>query len=423
MPCNIVVGAQWGDEGKAKIVDYLTKDADYVVRYQGGANAGHTVVKDDKKYVFHLIPSGILYPDKTCVIGNGVVLDPFELVKEIKKMSRLGHEIKGRLVISEACHLIMPWHNVIDKAREAKSKSKKIGTTGRGIGPCYTDKAARIGIRFIDLFEKNVKTKISDIVKEKNFIIKKYYGGKKLSAKKIYSDYMEIGEEIKEYMGDVSSLLNAALKENQNVLMEGAQGTGLDIELGTYPYVTSSHPTAGGACIGAGIGPSKVNNVYGIMKAYITRVGEGPFPTELTGDDGEYLREQGGEYGATTGRPRRCGWFDAVFGKYSVMVNGFTDLVITKLDILTGLDEIPVCIGYKINGKKTNAFPRSLTDLEKAEPVYKKMKGWKEDVSGITNFNELPQTAKDYLKFISDELETKISIVSVGQDRNATIKV
>ncbi len=423
MPCNIVVGAQWGDEGKAKIVDYLTKNADYVVRYQGGANAGHTVVKDGKKYVFHLIPSGILYPDKTCVIGNGVVLDPFELVKEIKKMSRLGHDIKGRLFISEACHLIMPWHNVIDKAREAKSKKKKIGTTGRGIGPCYSDKAARTGIRFIDLFEKNVKTKISDIAKEKNFLIKKYYGGKKLSAKQIYSDYIEIGNELKQYISDVSFLLNDALKSKKHVLMEGAQGTGLDIELGTYPYVTSSHPTAGGACIGAGLGPTKINKVYGIMKAYITRVGEGPFPTELKGDKGEYLREQGGEYGATTGRPRRCGWFDVVFGKYSAMVNGFTDLVITKLDILTGLDEIPVCVGYKVNGEVIKSFPRSLLELEKVKPEYKMMKGWKEDISGITDFNKLPQNAKTYLKFIEDQLETKISIVSVGQDRKATIEV
>lgn len=421
MPCNIVVGAQWGDEGKAKIVDYLTEKADYVVRYQGGANAGHTVVKDGKKYVFHLIPSGILYPDKTCVIGNGVVLDPFELVKEIKKLKRLGHDVDNRLMISEACHLIMPYHNILDKASEAKSKNKKIGTTGRGIGPCYTDKAARTGIRFIDLFEKGIKNRIADIVKEKNFLIKKYYGGKKLSAKQIYTDYMEIAESIKKYIGDVSTTLNNAIKHNKTVLMEGAQGTGLDVELGTYPYVTSSHPTAGGACIGAGVSPAKIDKIYGIMKAYITRVGEGPFPTELFDENGEFLRDEGGEYGATTGRPRRCGWFDMVFAKYSSMVNGFTDLVITKMDILSRLEEIPVCISYKIKGKKVTEFPRSIKELEKIEPEYKIMKGWKTDISGITDYNELPQAAKDYLKFIQDELETKISIVSVGQERKATI--
>lgn len=423
MPCNVVVGGQWGDEGKAKIVDFMTVDVDYVVRYQGGANAGHTVVKDGKKYVFHQIPSGMLYKEKKCVIGNGVVLDPNALMNEITKLKRLGHDIDDRLIISESCHLIMPYHKIMDKARESKNKSKKIGTTGRGIGPCYSDKASRIGIRLLDVFENNFKNKLSANIDEKNFIIKKYYGCKKLNINKIYDEYLEVCDKIQKFIGNVPLILNNALKNNKEVLMEGAQGTGLDVEHGTYPYVTSSYPTAAGACIGSGIGPKKIDKIYGIMKAYLTRVGEGPFPTELKCDMGQFLRDKGGEYGATTGRPRRCGWFDMVFAKYAVMINGFTDLVLTKLDILDEMDEIKVCTAYRIDGKEIDYFPKSVTELEKIEPVYKTFKGWKKDISKIRDFNNLPNEAKNYLKYIEKSLNTKISILSVGQDRNDTIKI
>ena len=400
MPCSVVVGGQWGDEGKAKVVDYLTAQADYVVRYQGGANAGHTVVKDGKKFVFHLIPSGILYPDKVCVIGNGVVLDPFALLGEISKLERMEFDVTDRLIISEAVHLIMPYHQVIDKAREAMNKEKKIGTTGRGIGPCYMDKAARVGIRLIDLFEGSFKTKLRDNIKEKNFLIKKYYGAKKLDVNQVYDEYMGIAEQMKKFVGDVAVLLNNALNEKKHVLMEGAQGTGLDVEFGTYPFVTSSYPTAGGACVGTGVGPSRIDSVIGIMKAYITRVGEGPFPTELDDEMGEFLREKGGEFGATTGRPRRCGWFDGVFARYSAMINSFTELVVTKLDILDDLDEIKVCTGYKLDDREISHFPKSLSELQRVKPVYTTVKGWKTDISSVKSYKELPAAAKDYLKFL-----------------------
>lgn len=423
MPCSVVVGGQWGDEGKAKVVDYLTAQADYVVRYQGGANAGHTVVKDGKKFVFHLIPSGILYPDKVCVIGNGVVLDPFALLGEISKLERMEFDVTDRLIISEAVHLIMPYHQVIDKAREAMNKEKKIGTTGRGIGPCYMDKAARVGIRLIDLFEGSFKTKLRDNIKEKNFLIKKYYGAKKLDVNQVYDEYMGIAEQMKKFVGDVAVLLNNALNEKKHVLMEGAQGTGLDVEFGTYPFVTSSYPTAGGACVGTGVGPSRIDSVIGIMKAYITRVGEGPFPTELNDEMGEFLREKGGEFGATTGRPRRCGWFDGVFARYSAMINSFTELVVTKLDILDDLDEIKVCTGYKLDDREISHFPKSLSELQRVKPVYTTVKGWKTDISSVKSYKELPAAAKDYLKFLEEIVGTPISVVSVGQDRNATIRI
>ncbi len=423
MPCSVVVGGQWGDEGKAKVVDYLTAQADYVVRYQGGANAGHTVVKDGKKFVFHLIPSGILYPDKVCVIGNGVVLDPFALLGEISKLERMEFDVTDRLIISEAVHLIMPYHQVIDKAREAMNKEKKIGTTGRGIGPCYMDKAARVGIRLIDLFEGSFKTKLRDNIKEKNFLIKKYYGAKKLDVNQVYDEYMGIAEQMKKFVGDVAVLLNNALNEKKHVLMEGAQGTGLDVEFGTYPFVTSSYPTAGGACVGTGVGPSRIDSVIGIMKAYITRVGEGPFPTELDDEMGEFLREKGGEFGATTGRPRRCGWFDGVFARYSAMINSFTELVVTKLDILDDLDEIKVCTGYKLDDREISHFPKSLSELQRVKPVYTTVKGWKTDISSVKSYKELPAAAKDYLKFLEEIVGTPISVVSVGQDRNATIRI
>jgi adenylosuccinate synthase len=423
MPCTVVVGGQWGDEGKAKVVDYISKDADYIVRYQGGANAGHTVVKDGKKYVFHQIPSGMLYPEKTCVIAHGVVLDPIALLNEIKKLERLGSSLDKRLIISDSCHLILPYHKIMDKASEAKNKDKKIGTTGRGIGPCYADKASRVGIRLMDLYESGFKNLLKENIKEKNFLIKKYYKWDKLSVTEIYDEYMEVAENVKKYVCDVPVLLNNAYDEKKSILMEGAQGTGLDIDFGTYPFVTSSYPTSAGACIGTGISPNKIDKIYGIMKAYLTRVGEGPFPTELEDDMGEYLRKTGGEFGATTGRPRRCGWFDGVFGKYSAMINGFDGIVLTKLDVLDDLDEIKICTEYEIDGVKTKEFPKSVAKLNSIKPVYKTLKGWKTKISDVKEYKELPEKAKDYLKFIEDVVGTKVSVLSVGPDRNDTIPI
>ena len=423
MPCTVVVGGQWGDEGKAKVVDYISKDADFIVRYQGGANAGHTVVKDGKKYVFHQIPSGMLYPEKKCVIAHGVVLDPISLLNEIKKLERLGNSLDESLIISDSCHLILPYHKIMDKAREAKNKDKKIGTTGRGIGPCYADKASRVGIRLMDLYEPGFKSLLKENIKEKNFLIKKYYKWDKLSVNDIYNEYMEVAEKIKKYVFDVPVLLNNAYKDKKSILMEGAQGTGLDIDFGTYPFVTSSYPTAAGACIGTGISPNKIDKVYGIMKAYLTRVGEGPFPTELDDDMGEYLRKTGSEFGATTGRPRRCGWFDGVFGRYSAMINGFDGIVLTKMDVLDDIDEIKVCTGYEIDGKLTKDFPKSLSKFESIIPVYETLKGWKTSISDVKDYKELPDKAKDYLKFIEDTVGTKVAVLSVGPDRNDTIPI
>lgn len=419
MPLDILVGAQWGDEGKAKIVDYLSKDMEIIVRYQGGANAGHTVVENGKKFVFHLIPSGILHKNKQCFIGNGVVFDVDEFFKEISTLEAAGIDYKNRIKISSLAHLIMPYHKLIDRLKESKI-AKPIGTTGRGIGPCYTDKANRIGIRITDLFSKNLDEKIKTNLEFYNFLFKNYYGAEPLKADEVIAQYKQYAEKLAPFTADVAYLTNEALDNGKNILAEGAQGVGLDIDFGTYPFVTSSNPIAGGALAGIGLSPLRVNKIYAIAKAYLTRVGEGPFPTELNDETGEYLRKKGGEYGATTGRPRRCGWFDLIFMKYSVMINGFTDIVLTKLDVLDGMDKVKVCTGYNYQGELIEKFPNSIESLTEAEPVYKEFDGW-DSVNGIRKFKDLPKNARKYIEYLESELKVPISIISVGQDREETI--
>jgi adenylosuccinate synthase len=419
MPLNILIGAQWGDEGKAKIVDYLCKDIDIVIRYQGGANAGHTVVLDGKKYVFHLIPSGILHQDKQCCIGNGVVFDPEEFLKEIQMLRDSDISYEGRIKISPLAHVIMPYHRMIDTLRESTRKNR-IGTTGRGIGPCYQDKANRSGIRIIDLLSGHLGEKISSNLEFWNKIFVDYYNAKPLDPKAVIQQYREYGEILAPYVEDTAYLVNNALDEGKNILAEGAQGLGLDIDFGTYPFVTSSNPSAGGAINGIGVSPLRVHKIYGIMKAYTTRVGEGPFPTELHDKMGEWLQAKGNEFGATTGRPRRCGWFDLVFAKYSTMINGFTDIVLTKLDVLDGLEKIQVCVGYEMEGKKIDRFPHSIDTLTRLNPIYREFPGW-DKVSGIHSYEKLPENARKYIEFLEEELKTPINFISTGPERKETI--
>lgn len=423
MSATILVGSQWGDEGKGKIVDILSDRFDIVVRYQGGANAGHTIVIGDQQYILHLIPSGILREGVICVIGNGVVIDPKALLDEIKLIEDHGINIKGRLLISQNAHLIMPYHKLLDSINE--SGSSKIGTTGRGIGPCYIDKYARKGIKIVDLLDrKELESKIRINLEEKNNLLKKLYDHEELDVNAIIEEYTAFDEAIDQYITDVPAYLNRALdQEGKEVLMEGAQGALLDVDHGTYPFVTSSNPTSGGACTGTGIPPTKIDTVIGIVKAYTTRVGLGPFPTELTDETGENLRKWGAEFGATTGRPRRCGWFDAALVRYSRMINGIQRAAITKLDVLSQLDEIKVCVAYEQNGKKINSFPTNAHRLEKVTPVYETLPGWKKDITGINNFNDLPSETKDYLSFMSEQCGFEISIISVGPKRNQTIEL
>ena len=420
MEVTILVGSQWGDEGKGKIVDILSERFEIVVRYQGGANAGHTIKIDDKEFILHLIPSGILRRDVICVIGSGVVIDPQALLDEIKFLEEHNISIKDRLFISQNAHLIMPYHKLLDSISE--KGERKIGTTGRGIGPCYIDKYARKGIKIVDLLNKpHLEKLIRRNIEEKNEILTKVYNETELDVDEIIKDYQEFDKVIDPYVKDVPAYLNAAMNENKNILMEGAQGTLLDVDFGTYPYVTSSNPTSGGGCTGTGIPPTKITSVFGIVKAYTTRVGLGPFPTELLEEDGETLRKAGAEYGATTGRPRRCGWFDAFMMKYSRMINGIERVAITKLDVLSYLDEIKVCTGYKINGKEINSYPTDMARMEKVEPVYETLPGWKKDISDIQNYSDLPENAKNYLSFISEQCGFEISIISVGPKRSQTI--
>lgn len=423
MSATILVGSQWGDEGKGKIVDILSDRFDIVVRYQGGANAGHTIVIDDKQYILHLIPSGILREGVICVIGNGVVIDPKALLDEIKFLEEHGINIKGRLLISQNAHLIMPYHKLLDSINE--SSSSKIGTTGRGIGPCYIDKYARKGIKIVDLLDSDeLERKIRTNLEEKNNLLKKVYDHAELDVNEIIKEYTAFDEAIDQYITDVPAYLNKAIdEEGKEVLMEGAQGALLDVDHGTYPYVTSSNPTSGGACTGTGIPPTKISNVIGIVKAYTTRVGLGPFPTELLDETGENLRKWGAEFGATTGRPRRCGWFDAALVRYSRMINGIQRAAITKLDILSQLDEIKICVAYEQNGKKINTFPTNAHRLEKVTPVYETLPGWKNDISGIRNYSELPAATKDYLSFMSEQCGFEINIISVGPKRDQTIEL
>ncbi len=419
MPTIVVIGSQWGDEGKGKIVDFLTEKCDYVVRFQGGCNAGHTVVVGDEKYVLHLLPSGILHKNKKCIIGNGVVLDPSALLKEIETLRSKGLDIDGNIFISKHCHLIMPYHIAIEEQAE---KSKKIGTTKKGIGPCYTDKIARNGVRMMDLLYPEVlRNKIRANLEIINFLLKNLYGADILNEEDIFSQYVSYGEKLKNYIADSDILINEAIDSGRNVLFEGAQGTLLDIDHGTYPYVTSSNTIAGGACTGAGVSPRKIDKIIGIVKAYTTRVGGGPFPTEIKNSLGEQIRQKGGEYGATTGRPRRCGWLDLVGLKHAVRVNGFTGLVITKLDILDGIEKLKVCVGYKHEDKIIEEFPKELEILENCKPIYEELPGWKESTAGIKDYERLPQNAKKYLQFIEDSLKVKIQIISTGQKRDETI--
>jgi adenylosuccinate synthase len=424
MPVKIIVGAQWGDEGKGKIVDLLSHEADIVVRYQGGANAGHTVVIEGEKYILHLLPSGILHERTTCVIGNGVVIDPIALMQEIELLESKGIRVKGRLLISHRAHLIMPYHKLLDQAKESKDAEHKIGTTGRGIGPAYVDKVNRMGIRIVDLLDREaLKVKLKRNIEEKNQIFKKIYQKKELDVDQIINEYVEFDKRIDPYIKDVSTYLNEAIKQRKQILLEGAQGTLLDIDFGTYPYVTSSNPISGGACSGVGIGPTKIDSVLGVIKAYTTRVGMGPFPTELHDDEKINLRQLGDEFGATTGRPRRCGWFDAVIANFAVLVNGIDSFALTKLDVLDTLDELKICVAYRYDGKLIRSFPGEMRILENCEPVYESFPGWQETTSEVRRYEDLPQNARKYLEAIRELTQTTFSIVSVGSGREQTILI
>ncbi|CAB4552298.1 MAG: adenylosuccinate synthase [Actinobacteria bacterium] len=421
MPAIVLLGAQWGDEGKGKATDILGDRVDYVVRYQGGNNAGHTVVIGDQKYALHLLPSGILSPNVVPVIGNGVVIDPAVLLEEIKGLNERGIDT-SKLVISSNAHLITPYHRTIDKVSERFLGKAKIGTTGRGIGPAYADKISRIGIRVQDLFDDSIlEKKIEGALRDKNQVLTKVFNRKDMQAQEILDEYRGYAEILRPYMADTALLLNDALEEGKTVLLEGSQGTLLDVDHGTYPFVTSSNPTAGGACTGSGIGPTKIERVIGIVKAYTTRVGSGPFPTELENEDGEKLRTIGHEYGVTTGRNRRCGWYDAPIARFAVRINGLTDFFLTKLDVLTGWEKIPVCVAYEIDGKRVEEVPSSQTDFHHAIPIYEYLPGWSEDISKARDIADLPKNARDYIAFLEEISGAPMSAIGVGPGRDETI--
>ena len=421
MPAIVLLGAQWGDEGKGKATDILGDRVDYVVRYQGGNNAGHTVVIGDQKYALHLLPSGILSPNVVPVIGNGVVIDPAVLLEEIKGLNDRGIDT-SKLVISSNAHLITPYHRTIDKVSERFLGKAKIGTTGRGIGPAYADKISRIGIRVQDLFDESIlEKKIEGALRDKNQVLTKVFNRKDMQAQEILDEYRGYAEILRPYVADTALLLNNALEEGKTVLLEGSQGTLLDVDHGTYPFVTSSNPTAGGACTGSGIGPTKIERVIGIVKAYTTRVGSGPFPTELENEDGEKLRTIGHEYGTTTGRNRRCGWYDAPIARFAVRINGLTDFFLTKLDVLTGWEKIPVCVAYEIDGKRVEEVPSSQTDFHHAIPIYEYLPGWSEDISKARDIADLPKNARDYIAFLEEISGAPMSAIGVGPGRDETI--
>jgi adenylosuccinate synthase len=418
-----IIGAQWGDEGKGKVVDLFTHEADIVVRFQGGNNAGHTLVVDGTKTILHLVPSGALHPDKLCVIGNGVVVDPEILIEEIGALKAEGHLADDRqLRISEQAHVIMPYHKAIDLARERLRGKGKIGTTGRGIGPAYEDKVARVGIRFVDLLEEDTfRSKLEHNIEEKNFYLKAILNEKALDFAAIHESYSGYREKLKSYVTNTGVLLDREMRAGKRVLFEGAQGTLLDVDHGTYPYVTSSSTITGGACSGSGIGPQRIQQVIGISKAYTTRVGSGPFPTELDGPEGETLRREGAEFGATTGRSRRCGWFDAVGVRHAVRMNGLTGIALTKLDVLTGFEKIPICTAYRYKGSLIDEFPASVKVMEAAEPVYEEMPGWDEPLDDVRNFSDLPKQAQTYVRRIEEVIGSEMILVSVGPGREQTI--
>jgi adenylosuccinate synthase len=423
MPAVVLLGAQWGDEGKGKATDLLGDRVDYVVRYQGGNNAGHTVVIGDQKYALHLLPSGILSPNVIPVIGNGVVIDPAVLLTEIKGLNERGINT-SKLKISTNAHLITPYHRTIDKVSERFLGKSKIGTTGRGIGPAYADKMNRIGIRVQDLFDQSIlKQKIEAALHDKNQILVKVFNRKGITVEEVIGEYLGYAEILKPYVTDTSLLLDQALQQGKVVLLEGSQGTLLDVDHGTYPFVTSSNPTAGGASTGSGIGPTKITRIIGILKAYTTRVGSGPFPTELFDEDGEALRKIGGEVGVTTGRNRRCGWFDAPIARYAVRINGLTDFFLTKLDVLTGWEKIPVCVAYEIDGKRVEELPASQSDFHHAKPIYEYLPGWKENISKARSVADLPKNAQEYVKFLEKISGAPMSAIGVGPGRDETIVV
>jgi adenylosuccinate synthase len=419
----VLLGAQWGDEGKGKATDLLGGSVDYVVRYQGGNNAGHTVVVGDQKYALHLLPSGILSPGCTPVIGNGVVVDPAVLLSELSGLQARGVDT-SKLLISGNAHLITPYHQTLDKVTERFLGQRKIGTTGRGIGPAYADKINRVGIRVQDLFDESIlRQKVDAALQDKNQILVKIFNRRAMSTDQVVEEYLGYAEQIKSFVADTTLILNDALDAGKVVLMEGGQGTLLDVDHGTYPFVTSSNPTAGGACTGSGVGPTKITRVIGILKAYTTRVGSGPFPTELLDEDGEKLRQIGGEFGVTTGRNRRCGWFDAVIARYATRVNGLTDFFLTKLDVLTGWERIPVCVAYEVDGRRVEELPFSQSDFHHAKPVYEYLPGWSEDISKAKTFADLPANAQAYVKALEEMSGAPISAIGVGPGRTETIEV
>jgi adenylosuccinate synthase len=421
MATTILVGAQWGDEGKGKIIDVLAEQADLVVRYQGGNNAGHTVEVGEHRYVLHLVPSGILHPGKISVIGNGVVVDPVALVEEVEHLRKRGIGIDGNLFVSETAHLVFPYHRLLDELREVQNGKRKIGTTKRGIGPAYADKVARTGLRVVDLLSaERFSGKLRRKVRENNEVFRAF-GAEPLSFAVMDREYRGCGRKLRPFITDTVTMLNRALREGKNILFEGAQGTLLDIDFGTYPFVTSSNATAGGACTGAGIAPNRIDRVVGVMKAYTTRVGEGPFPTELHDAQGAMLRETGREFGATTGRPRRCGWFDAVATRYSVMLNGINELAVTKLDVLDAVPKIKVCVAYKLGRKLYETVPNDLEVLQRCTPVYQEYDGWQTSTKRAQDFDQLPKRARVYLQKISQLSGARLSIVSVGARREETI--
>ncbi len=424
MPVSIVIGAQWGDEGKGKIVDLLSRDVDVVARYQGGANAGHTISWGDKRFVLHLVPSGIFHEGKSCVIGNGVVIDPVALLEEIHMIEELGYDPSGRLFISHHAHLIMPYHKRLDQAREQYRDAEAIGTTGRGIGPAYVDKYARTGIRVVDLLDRDVLSKkLRYAIEEKNAILKSVYGAEELDVEAIIEEYVEFDRLIDPFVTDTTEYLLDALKSGKRLLAEGAQGALLDVDFGTYPFVTSSHPTVGGCCTGLGVPPTSIDRIIGITKAYCTRVGNGPFPTELLDALGEQLRAVGAEFGATTGRPRRCGWLDLVALRYTAAINGMTELAITKLDVLSGIGEIKVATAYDLDGKRLTRFPSETQTLVRVHPLYETLPGWEDDISGVQTYDQLPAAARSYLDFIAEFVGVPVSLVSTGPKRAQTIAV
>lgn len=419
---TVVLGTQWGDEGKGKVIDYLAEDMDIVARYQGGGNAGHTVVIKDKHYVFHLVPSGILYPEKVCVIGNGVVIDPVSLFEEIAYLEKNGISLENRLFIAENAHMTLPYHKALDQIEDKFRGRGKLGTTGRGIGTTYADKFNRIGIRVIDFLEEDIfREKLKIALELKNYLFREYYKAQELAVEKIYEETAGYRKRMKKMVKNITCYLNEEIENGRQVLAEGAQGTFLDVDFGTYPYVTASNTIAGGACTGLGISPKIISRILGVVKAYTTRVGMGPFPTELDGQEGENLRKTGNEYGATTGRPRRCGWFDAVLVKFSCKVNGLDELIMTKLDVLSGLKKIKLGTAYSFNGKIYNDYPLNTKVFGGCDVVYDEVDGWDEDISNVKSYGELPPNARKYIEKIEQILEVPVTKISVGSSREQTI--